>query len=120
MRFRFGLGISKDRYSCTRTNMWFTRFVACAAFAIMLVPITAHAGDVKLAWDANTESDLAGYRIYYGNASGTYQSNVDVGNVTAYTITGLQDGLLYFRSEEHTSELQSRLHLVCRLLLEKK
>src|SRR2546422_2713573 len=26
----------------------------------------------------------------------------------------------YERSEEHTSELQSRLHLVCRLLLEKK
>src|SRR2546422_8406152 len=26
----------------------------------------------------------------------------------------------YHRSEEHTSELQSRLHLVCRLLLEKK
>src|SRR2546422_1442322 len=30
--------------------------------------------------------------------------------------TDLADG----RSEEHTSELQSRLHLVCRLLLEKK
>src|SRR5687768_18337226 len=29
-------------------------------------------------------------------------------------------GLTYLRSEEHTSELQSRLHLVCRLLLEKK
>src|SRR5205809_5986119 len=28
--------------------------------------------------------------------------------------------LTAFRSEEHTSELQSRLHLVCRLLLEKK
>src|SRR2546422_7795956 len=28
--------------------------------------------------------------------------------------------LLMDRSEEHTSELQSRLHLVCRLLLEKK
>src|SRR5205809_5512990 len=27
---------------------------------------------------------------------------------------------LILRSEEHTSELQSRLHLVCRLLLEKK
>src|SRR2546422_7281329 len=26
----------------------------------------------------------------------------------------------FYRSEEHTSELQSRLHLVCRLLLEKK
>src|SRR2546422_4976687 len=28
--------------------------------------------------------------------------------------------LVMLRSEEHTSELQSRLHLVCRLLLEKK
>src|SRR3989449_6351473 len=28
--------------------------------------------------------------------------------------------LAQYRSEEHTSELQSRLHLVCRLLLEKK
>src|SRR2546429_6900005 len=29
-------------------------------------------------------------------------------------------GAHVYRSEEHTSELQSRLHLVCRLLLEKK
>src|SRR5687768_18114569 len=29
-------------------------------------------------------------------------------------------GVEGWRSEEHTSELQSRLHLVCRLLLEKK
>src|SRR2546422_8202813 len=31
-----------------------------------------------------------------------------------------EDGAYARRSEEHTSELQSRLHLVCRLLLEKK
>src|SRR5207253_10648625 len=31
-----------------------------------------------------------------------------------------QGPLLHLRSEEHTSELQSRGHLVCRLLLEKK
>src|SRR3989442_7486355 len=30
------------------------------------------------------------------------------------------NGLAPYRSEEHTSELQSRPHLVCRLLLEKK
>src|SRR2546429_2514041 len=37
-------------------------------------------------------------------------------------VTGLAPGRLAptERSEEHTSELQSRLHLVCRLLLEKK
>src|SRR2546422_5504304 len=32
----------------------------------------------------------------------------------------LEDQRQMVRSEEHTSELQSRLHLVCRLLLEKK
>src|SRR5699024_11627603 len=31
-----------------------------------------------------------------------------------------EDALVSFRSEEHTSELQSRFDLVCRLLLEKK
>src|SRR2546421_5011905 len=30
------------------------------------------------------------------------------------------DGVRFFRSEEHTSELQSRSDIVCRLLLEKK
>src|SRR2546429_4082305 len=34
--------------------------------------------------------------------------------------TARQSGDWNLRSEEHTSELQSRLHLVCRLLLEKK
>src|SRR5256884_7087474 len=36
----------------------------------------------------------------------------------AMRIRAILDGMA--RSEEHTSELQSRLHLVCRLLLEKK
>src|SRR5690554_7678384 len=34
--------------------------------------------------------------------------------------SGSGEPLCLFRSEEHTSELQSRPHLVCRLLLEKK
>src|SRR2546429_806173 len=34
--------------------------------------------------------------------------------------SGAQGAATSERSEEHTSELQSRLHLVCRLLLEKK
>src|SRR3989449_3527601 len=39
----------------------------------------------------------------------------------AYVVEGYQPIMpVMTRSEEHTSELQSRLHLVCRLLLEKK
>ena len=37
-----------------------------------------------------------------------------------YDMTHNKAGSTVYRSEEHTSELQSRLHLVCRLLLEKK
>src|SRR5205809_7955933 len=40
-------------------------------------------------------------------------------NSLADTVRTL-DANFHSRSEEHTSELQSRLHLVCRLLLEKK
>src|SRR3989449_8056846 len=36
------------------------------------------------------------------------------------SVKGVRECLAAVRSEEHTSELQSRLHLVCRLLLEKK
>src|SRR5438067_8982373 len=40
--------------------------------------------------------------------------------VLANGIPGTANPLLHGRSEEHTSELQSRFDLVCRLLLEKK
>src|SRR2546422_8322288 len=40
--------------------------------------------------------------------------------MTANPVSGSRSRNRRKRSEEHTSELQSRLHLVCRLLLEKK
>src|SRR2546422_4215519 len=49
----------------------------------------------------------------------------DLSTGSARNIAGLKENprfrsVVASRSEEHTSELQSRLHLVCRLLLEKK
>src|SRR5258707_11299659 len=41
-------------------------------------------------------------------------------NDAAYAIAETAGGSIDGRSEEHTSELQSRQYLVCRLLLEKK
>src|SRR2546422_6791068 len=48
------------------------------------------------------------------------QEQADPAVIAARSDTGHLDLLADTRSEEHTSELQSRLHLVCRLLLEKK
>src|SRR2546422_3733070 len=49
--------------------------------------------------------------------NGNNYLKVYLDNVLVYESNNLD---LQMRSEEHTSELQSRLHLVCRLLLEKK
>src|SRR2546422_3864657 len=49
------------------------------------------------------------------------ETNVAVRGESGGRLSNLMQGIdLGMRSEEHTSELQSRLHLVCRLLLEKK
>ena len=42
----------------------------------------------RLVWDPNSETDLAGYKVYYGAETGVYGAVVDVGNVTNYTATG--------------------------------
>ncbi len=64
---------------------------------ILFVSITnSFAANLKLTWDASTADDIAGYRIYYGNFSKKYDSNIDVGNYTNYTISDLVDGNTYF------------------------
>ena len=63
---------------------------------IALTPGSSWAVDITLGWDANTETDLAGYIIHYGTGGGVYSDSIDVGNTTQYTLTNLQDGVDYF------------------------
>ena len=70
-----------------------------AVLTALIMATPALAQDVTLAWDANTETDLAGYKIYYKVAQGgePYDgtgiieggSPIDVGNVTEFKLTGL-------------------------------
>jgi Concanavalin A-like lectin/glucanases superfamily/Domain of unknown function (DUF4082)/Fibronectin type III domain len=56
----------------------------------------AQARQVALAWDASTSPGVAGYQLSYGQISGSYAAQVDVGNQTSYTVTGLKDGATYY------------------------
>jgi chitinase len=62
----------------------------------LLISVWVRAEQVRLAWDANTESDLAGYEVHYGTASGSYTTSVDVHNVTTAIVTGLTAGQTYY------------------------
>jgi len=61
-----------------------------------LLIASAHAQQVNLAWDANTETDLQAYKVYQGTASRTYASNANVGTSTTCTISGLTAGTTYY------------------------
>lgn len=50
----------------------------------------------ELTWDAVSDLGLAGYKIYYGTATGTYSQVVDVNNVTTHTVMGLSSGTTYY------------------------
>jgi hypothetical protein len=51
---------------------------------------------VTLAWDADNETNIAGYQVQYGPASGDYTQVSDVGNTTTSTLTGLEPGHSYY------------------------
>src|SRR2546422_7163651 len=69
-------------------------------------------------WSISRVNDWVGEKLLYSptRLARTYDSSERSASLPSYFISRTMP----MRSEEHTSELQSRLHLVCRLLLEKK
>lgn len=65
---------------------------------VTLVLSPAPSGTATLNWSANSESDLAGYKIYRGTVSGGYGAPIAVlgSTVTTHTMSALQSGTTYF------------------------
>ena len=59
-------------------------------------PTTVTTGSAGLSWTANTEPDLAGYKIYMGTQFGLYNPPITLGTVAAYTATNLTSGKTYY------------------------
>ena len=80
-----------------RAHFRSSHFILLVAFILFCPPASkAHAAQVTLAWDASTDPNIAGYKVYYGNASGSYPTVVDAGKQTSCTVTNLSEGMAYY------------------------
>lgn len=61
-----------------------------------LTSTTSSTNTASLTWNASTSSNVAGYNIYMGTASGVYGPPINVGNVLTYQVTNLQSGTTYY------------------------
>ena len=69
-------------------------FVVVAS--VLLVHGPARAAQLSLTWDPSGDSDVAGYKIYYGTQSGAYTEVIDAGNSTTCTVPDLAVGTTYY------------------------
>ncbi|NJM55824.1 MAG: fibronectin type III domain-containing protein [Verrucomicrobiae bacterium] len=68
-----------------------------ALLALVMAAQSAGAvGTAMLAWNRNPESNVAGYRVYYGSKAGSYSQVVDVGNQIQAEIVNLAPGNVYY------------------------
>lgn len=57
---------------------------------------TADAASLEITWNANTETDLAGYNVFYKPTTATVWTKTTVGKITKWTIdTGILENVEY-------------------------
>jgi hypothetical protein len=92
------------------------RFLLLTLLFLASLPLVA--SSVNLAWNANPETDLAGYKIAYGTTSGALSQTKDVGLATTNTLTGLAPNTTYYcavqayNTSGQTSPLSSQISFV--------
>ena len=82
---------------------------ALVSLLIVSLPSSQAFQSVTLAWDANPESNIAGYLLHYGTTQGQPTENLEVGNTTTATVSKLADATTYFFTvtARNTSGLES-------------
>jgi hypothetical protein len=77
--------------------------VSCSGGGVSSGTSAHTTGTATLTWAAPTTNfdntpfiDPAGYRVYYGTASGNYDHSITLGNLTTYQVTNLPVGHTYY------------------------
>ena len=75
---------------------------------VFLIPSTIFGASVTLGWSPSGSPGVTGYKIYYGNVSGSYTQNIDAKNTTTYTVSNLDTTKqYYFATTAYTTTSES-------------
>lgn len=66
------------------------------SIALIFLALPVYGQGILVSWDANSEEDLMGYKVYFGHSTGVYSIPIDVGNVTSYQIPNVPEAVPYF------------------------
>jgi hypothetical protein len=73
-------------------------------------------GKIRLAWDPNQESNLAGYKLYYGEYPWSFGEPIKISKKTSYILENLVKGQRYFIAltarnlKKHESFFSNQVH----------
>jgi hypothetical protein len=81
-------------------RFWLATVLPCLLF----FAASAEAATISIAWDRNTESNLAGYIVSYGTAAGQYTQVVDVGLSTTWSLNVTDTRTYYFSVQAYNTE----------------
>jgi hypothetical protein len=76
------------------------RFLLClllcnAGWELLESPARASIS-LQVMWNASSDTNVAGYKVYYGTVSGQYTNVIVAGNVTSTPISGIEPGNTYY------------------------
>lgn len=89
--------MSRNRRELVRAGFGVAVYAALCVFGGAGMPAVVQAASVRLFWDANTETDLAGYVLVWGTATGVYtQSMTIAADQTSVEVPALAPGAYFF------------------------
>jgi hypothetical protein len=80
---------------CIRARKPAQKFIGLSTFLAICLALAAPARasqSVSLAWNPESDPNVAGYAVYLGTTNGAYTSRFDVGTNIQITVTGLTEG----------------------------
>jgi hypothetical protein len=88
--------MGRNRLVRSHLNRVIAAFIVLVFCGLTASRASAGGDEITLEWDPNPEPNVAGYKLYYGVASGTYTRILDAGNATSVAVPDMISNFTYY------------------------